>query len=175
MLGSLVKILDSRKSSIRNICCNQINIFMPKSKKCRVVVLNGKATMLKHSNHVFQLKVTSIIILMINLLQIIPHGLSRAMSPHVGDDMWLYQTKKPRHDSSIKHIARRRRRDILRLVSVRCWCNIRAIKMDLWCNIRAINMAPKVFSLEEKFKLKSPRRVIVACKLDTHWCSIHCK
>ena len=137
---------------------------MPKSKKCRVVVLNGKTTMLKHSNRVFQLKATGIIILMINLLQIIPHGFSGVMSLQVGDDMWLHRTKKPRHDSSIKHNPRRRRRDNLGFVNVGCWCNI-----------RAINMAPKVFSLEEKFKLKSLGRVIVACNLDTHWCSIHCK
>ena len=25
------------------------------------------------------------------------------MSPRVDDDMWLHQTKKPRHDLSIKH------------------------------------------------------------------------
>ncbi|KAJ0042951.1 hypothetical protein Pint_17820 [Pistacia integerrima] len=81
----------------------------------------------------FQLKATSIIILMINLLQILPHGLSGAMSPQVGDDMWLHLTKKPRHDSTIKHSPRRRRHDILGFVSVGCWCNI-----------RAINMAPKI-------------------------------
>ena len=66
-------------------------------------------------------------------------------------------------DSSIKHNPRRRC-DNLGFVSVGCWCNI--------C---AINMAPKVFSREEKFKLKSPGRVIVACILGTHWCNIHCK
>ena len=113
--------------------------------------------MLKHDNHMFQLKATSIVILMINLLQIIPHGLSEAMRSQVGDDIWLHQTKKLRHDSSIKHNPRRRRRDNLGSIDVGCWCNI-----------YAINMAPKVFSLEENFKLKNLGRVIVACKLDTH-------
>ena len=46
--------------------------------------------MLKHINRVFQLKAIRINILMINLLQIIPHGLSEAMSPQVGNDMWLH-------------------------------------------------------------------------------------
>ena len=45
-----MKILDGKKSSIRNIYCNKINIFMPKNKKCQVVVLDGKIAMLKHSN-----------------------------------------------------------------------------------------------------------------------------
>ncbi|KAJ0099429.1 hypothetical protein Patl1_19754 [Pistacia atlantica] len=58
--------------------------------------------------------------------------------------MWLHRTKKLRHDSSIKHSPRRRRHNILGFVTVRCWCNI-----------RAINMAPKFFSLKKKFKLKS--------------------